>query len=204
MEALSNTLITNMLTSGLLDIILSAFGSSPPAPSHAKKQTWNLLLDWCPSTGLSLCSGWSECLLHSLEIVQEQRFLRPQVRMCYSGGVWLSVQTWLSCRYHHMLAAGTKTLTEQKSKDSLRRIIIFFLEVLLLPLECTYCDFWVGSGTINTWASLRFNWLGVILWQINVPLTFVHPTQVLKDLQIMNMIYLVLGNINNASLLIWF
>lgn len=136
MEAVPNTLFRNMLTSGLLEIILLAFGSSPPAPSHTKKQTWNLLHNWCPSTVLSLCSGWSECLLHSLEIVLEQRFLRPQVRMCYSGGVWLSVQTWLSCRYHHMLAAGTKTLTEHKSKDKLRGITIFFL-----PLECTYCDF---------------------------------------------------------------
>lgn len=152
------------------------------------------------------CVAADQSVLHSLEIVLEQRFLRPQVRMCYSGGVWLSVRTWLSCRYHHMLPAGTKTLTEHKSKDSLRRIIIFsfWRSYSCLSSAHTVTSVCTKGGEINTWASLRFNWLGVILWQINVPLIFVRPTQVLRGLQIMNIIYLVLGDIKNASLLIWF
>ena len=90
------SLVRNMHTSSLLEVILWGSGSAPPLPPRTKKQILVLLLGWCPSTALS-SSPWitavSWCLLHALEIVLGDTANHlVTVWMCPPGGAGLPVQ----------------------------------------------------------------------------------------------------------------
>ena len=55
MDSVSDSLVRNMHTSNLLEVISCGSGSAPAVPPPTKEQILVLLLVWCPSTALS-CS----------------------------------------------------------------------------------------------------------------------------------------------------
>ena len=104
---------------------------------------------------------------------------------CKNGCAILEKLDYLCCRYCFILPVVKRTLAEHKTRDeSVRKdkdsaiscghhmkTIPFFGVVMLLPLLGTCYHFHLHQSRYNWFTIIRFNWLGIVLWPLSVPLS---------------------------------
>ena len=122
MESVSDSLVRNVHTSSLLEVILWGSGSAPPLPPCTKEQILVLLLGWCPSTALSSSPCVTAGLLVSPPCSWDcaDRHSKPFATAgmdVSSWRCWIPWATWLGCRYCLMLPVVTRALAEHKTKE---------------------------------------------------------------------------------------